>query len=74
MSDDLSKSLIPTDVQKGVGRRETRDSQGSIRPSYLQQPDVVTLPPSPPAASQQGDSARTTTQSVANQTSADRGE
>jgi len=49
-----------------------RDSQGVAKPAYLQQPDVIAIPPAPPQG--QGNSQAGATQSVVNNDSSSKGE
>jgi len=47
MSDEGLKVTGGTELGKSVssGRVEVRDSQGVAKPAYLQQPDVIAIPP-----------------------------
>ena len=74
MSDEGLKVTGGAELGKSVssGRVEVRDSQGVVKPSYLQQPDVIAIPPDPPQG--QGNSQAGATQSVANNNSSSKGE
>jgi hypothetical protein len=50
-------------VQKGVSTHtEVRESQGSDKPAYFQQPDVITLPTLPTTQQVGGSQPATTSQ------------
>jgi hypothetical protein len=68
MADDVTKQTGVVDLGKSVssGRIEVRDSQGNIKPSYFQQPEVIVLPTAVPQSP--GNSQPAATQSVANNT------
>ena len=74
MSDEGLNVTGGTELGKSVssGRVEVRDSQGVAKPAYLQQPDVIAIPPAPPQG--QGNSQAGATQSVVNNDSSSKGE
>jgi hypothetical protein len=66
MTDEATKQTSGNELGKSVssGRIELRESQGTEKPAYLQQPDVIALPTAAPQP--QGNSETVATQSVAN--------
>ena len=69
MADEITKQTGVVDLGKSVssGRVEVRDSQGNVKPSYFQQPEVIVLPTAVPQST--GNSQPAATQSVANNNS-----
>jgi hypothetical protein len=74
MTDDVTKQTGCNDLGKSVssGKVELREGQGTAKPAYLQQPDVIAIPPAAPQA--QGNSQAGAAQNTANTNSSSKGE